>query len=278
MNEHHLQGLAILTSSEVQASIAAVRRIAGYELTADLREPFLYFHSFITGPPIPAYISAWRSSPGLEHWYRQHVDGILSDAQRALSAAHYHANRLKDMERDIVDALSTIDFANAIPLGSTVGVGGTDRMDFEYHAFIFAARRSLDYMTKGIAAYFRQTFHSFRNLPSTLQRFSNNPVAMSLVAAHAKVAPDVAFLLSDGSNKSVRDLIAHYRHVDVGALNLTHNGLFFAGGGENLNLSPSGNVKFEIGEAIDARLRDLQSALTAMIHAFVDAAQTVENT
>lgn len=267
------QLLGIYQSREVQQAIATVREIAGFELPETLREPFLYFHAFITKPP--AYIESWRANPKTEHWYIKHVDGVLTSTQQALSACYYHADRLKAMESEIVAALSSIDFEKAIPSNSAVGVGGTSRMDFEYHAFVFAARRMLDYLTRGLASYFKQEFHSFHSLPKVLGRFSTNPVGIAILAARERSEPRATFVMSEGADRSIRDLIAHYKHIDVGTVNLTSRGLSFAGGGENLK--PGGDVSFTaIGDAIDARLNDLQSIVSDVLHSFVDAARAVD--
>lgn len=275
MDQEFHGGLGVLFSKEVQDSINAVRRIAGYKLDVPLREPFLYFHRFITDP-VPKYIKVWRSDPKEEHWYLQHAGGVLSNAQSAFGASHYHMTRLVQIESDVEAALSKIDFQSVIPTGSAVGVGGTNRMDYEYHAFVFAARRSLDYLTLGLAAYFRETFNSFRRLPKSIGQHRNEPVAVALLKVQARVAPRLGFLLSDGADKSIRDLIAHHRHVDVGTLNLTNKGLSFVGGGEKLNMPQPEGLRLQIRDAITARFDDVKDAITEVTHAFVDAARVVD--
>ena len=55
-----INSLGMFFSPEMQACLAKVREIAGYDLSAEHKVPFLVFHKFITDPqPEPPRVS-WR--------------------------------------------------------------------------------------------------------------------------------------------------------------------------------------------------------------------------
>ena len=59
-----------------------------------------------------------------------------------------------------MECLAKRDLVN-IPASTTIGLGNTLVWDFEYQAYVLSFRRCLDYLTRGIAAFFKQEFHPF---------------------------------------------------------------------------------------------------------------------
>jgi hypothetical protein len=265
------RGLKLLSSAEIREAPSAIRSIASYELSASARKSFLAFHSFVTGDPPPQYITRWRSDADLEHWYKDHVGGILDNVQNALAAAYYHRDRLVSIESALNSILKRIDFQSAIPRESTVAVGGTLKLDFEYQAFVLASRRCLDYMTRALAAYFQHKFHSFHKMPKALRGF-HSPVGIRLSSTCAAHTDAVAFLLPHNGTKSIRDLISHYYHVQAGIINLTTDGFVFAGGGEKINLRTGPGQALLLSQIIDERLAALQLCVDEHIYGFIEAA------
>ena len=98
----------------------------------------------------------------------------------------------------------------AIPLNATIALGNTLIWDFEYQAYVLSYRRCLDYLTRGIAAFFKHEFHSFRKLNRSLQGLQPASVSNALSEVYSRHAERLSFALSDGDRKSVRDTITHY--------------------------------------------------------------------
>jgi hypothetical protein len=160
------------------------------------------------------------------------VNGVLGDVRGALAAAHYHASRLGEIEANVSAILSNSSFRERLG-NSVMGLGGTRKMDFEYHAFVLAYRRCLDYLAGALASYFKTEASSFRTFPKSIANSKMPDVAKSLCEAHARHVQALAFVLAEG-RKSVRHRIAHYDFVSAGCVNLTPQGFFLAGGGEEL--------------------------------------------
>jgi hypothetical protein len=258
---------------EIVRCMNAIRQLADYDIAQDRAASFLRFHRFITSPQ-PRYIADWRADPKLERkWYHSHVNGVLGDVRGALAAAHYHASHLGEMEAKVSTILANSSFRERLG-NSVMGLGGTRKMDFEYHAFVLAYRRCLDYLAGALASYFKTEASSFRTFPKSITNSKMPDVAKSLCEAHARHVQALAFVLAEG-RKSVRHRIAHYDFVSAGCVNLTPQGFFLAGGGEEL--APPGHPRgATLAAALDERLDRLHVCVDDMIDSFVEAARTRE--
>lgn len=253
----------------------AVEAVAGYTASPDTQRGFLRFHAFFSSAPPPKYLAAWRADPKLEHWWRQHIDGVHVNARNAFSCVLYHRDRLLEIEDNMISVLENIPFQGAIAEGAVAGLGNTLKWDFEYQAFVLAARRCLDHLTLGLMAYFRLKHHSFNKLPTYLKNKHRADVSTELVRIHAEHAPRLAYVLSEGGNSnSVRDRIAHREHVGAGAINLKRTGVSFVGGGEDLK--PWENGEQRLGAVIQRRVDELLECVNAFIDGFIAAVSAHE--
>lgn len=255
------------SSKEVQGCIQTVDAIAGYKLSDEDREPFLYFHKYITDPQ-PDFITSWRQEPKLEKWYHRFVNGFLMDVQNALACVCYHHERLCFIENTILSEIEKHNYQKALG-NSTVGLGNTLVWDFEYQAFILAFRRCLDYLARAVCNYFKNDFHSFRRLGEYLQKLGKDEITNPIVVIHQKYKDDFEFVLSEGDRKSLRDKITHYEYVPVGTINLSSRGFMLAGGGENLGFGEEGSPVL-LSEAINNHLINIKACTHEMIHSLVD--------
>lgn len=256
---------------DVQGCLSAVESIVGFKLAEVDRQPFLYFHNFISNPQ-PAFITAWRANPKLEQWYHRFVNGFLGDVQNALACVLYHHGRLKAIENSVIEIVEKLDCAGVLQ-NSTIALGNTLVWDFEFQAFVLAYRRCLDYLTRAICTYFRQEFHSFRRLDSFLGKAKPNSVARPLIPIHEKYSLLFQFALSEGNRKkSLRDTISHYTYLPVGVINLVgKRGLMLAGGGgEQLGVSqlPGGE---KLSDVLDRHVDNLRGCIREMVYQLVDS-------
>lgn len=260
--------LALVAAPEAVQAMAAAERIAGFDIPSGRQAAFQRFHASISDPP-PAYVTAMRSTPASEKWYHRHVNGVLGDVRGALAAAHYHKDNLARIERDLLAALAGCGLVERMGR-STMALGATRKLDFEYQAFVLACRRALDYLAGAVGAYFRTEASSFRSLPRTLRSASPAPVAHAVVAAHGRHAAALDFIMAEG-RRSVRNRIAHYEFVSAGSINISRRGLMLVGGGEELRIgaAPSGAA---LDEVLAARLDQLHACVDDVLASFVSAA------
>lgn len=265
--------MAAAFSPEIQAATAGVRAIAHFDIGEEQAQPFLRFHSFITQPQ-PRFITEWREDPKREYRYRVLVGGVLDHVRGALGAVEYHRGKLLDLENKINAFLEYVDFKNVLG-ASTMGLGGTAKLDFEYQAYVLAYRRCLDYLTRALAAYFGRPNHSFREMRTkALHRAKPEMVAEALSEVHAKFEPMFGFVMTNDGDTSVRDRIAHTEGVGAGCINLSRMGVCLAGGGEDLRgWGPTGG---RLSEALAIRTANLHECVGTMLDEFIGSTIKVE--
>lgn len=125
--------------------------------------------------------------------------------------------------------------------GTAVAGGNTRRMNFEYQAFVFALRRTLEYFAVSVGAFFKHDVHRIPKLAHIISgaepRDISEKVSLVLEESLRKLSD---ILPPDNKERSVRDQLAHWRAVDAGVFNITRaygsNRILIAicGGGENL--------------------------------------------
>jgi hypothetical protein len=168
---------------EITRCIKAIERLVGYRIPGERFDSISRFHTFITSPQ-PKYVTAWRADPRLEQkWYRAHVGVILNSVPRVLAAAHYHAERLGELETTVTELLEASSFKERLSPTMSLGPGSNDKMDFEYQAFVLAYRRCLDYLAGALASYFKIEANSFRTLPKSIAKGKPAKVAEAISKA-----------------------------------------------------------------------------------------------
>jgi hypothetical protein len=269
MDDSMRAALEALVGPEISKCMFAIQEIAGYELNIVDRQPFLYFHEYLTNPE-PAFISEWRADQRFEKWYHRFVNGMLNDVKNTLACVLYHHERLRGIESSVISVVERLQNCTPPLLGSTMSFGNTLVWDFEYQAFILAFRRCLDYLARAICTYFRNDFHSFRRLASFLDKSAPAIIGRSLSPLITKYYEKFDFVLSEGTRKSVRDKISHYEYVPAGTVNLGPHGFMFVGGGEELGIS--GNFSDTcLTTTLSRHVDDLRECIREVTIAFVDA-------
>ncbi|KIX22448.1 hypothetical protein SY27_00935 [Flavobacterium sp. 316] len=233
MKDYRNEELERLASNEMLTEcFKFIESVLGYKLSAIDKQPFLFFHNFITNPQ-PEFISNWRNDSKREIWYHKFTNRILGDVQNAFPCVLYHFDKLVDLENSLLSGVEKYNYRKIISQNSGMGGGNTLIFDFEYQAYILAFRRCLDYLARAICSYFMQDYNSFRTLGEFLKKINRPIVAEPLITLHEKYSQNFDFVLSDGERKSVRDIISHYEFVSVGTINLSKRGIVIAGGGKN---------------------------------------------
>jgi len=256
--------LRILLPGKLGKSVIAVNEIAGIAPIAEVqRLGFTIFHEYFTNPQ-PDWVTELRANERTHKWYLKLADGIFSNTQGARRAVQYHLDRITEVECEVENYLERHDFSK-IPKGTCHAIGNTQKLDVEYHAFVYAYRRTLEYFASGLAAYFRTECNSFKDLPKALNRpKATTEIYEPLLQVYEKYKYRFNFVLSYENARSVRDTISHYEFVSAGTFNLTCEGLRLVGGGENLNHSDA-----------PSRLCDVLSEKTAFLDAYLNESLSV---
>jgi hypothetical protein len=246
-----------------------VESILGYKLSATDRQPFLYFHTYLTNPQ-PEFIKNWRDDPKKENWYQKFSNRILGDVQNAFPCVLYHYEKLIGLENSLFTGIEKFNYREVFGSNSSMGGGNTLIFDFEYQAYILAYRRCLDYLARAIGTYFMQDFNSFRKLGEHLEKLNRPITTEPLIKVHEKYRSSFEFVLSDGARKSVRDVISHYEFVSLGTINLSKRGIVIAGGGKN-DFILYGERNLLLSEILQKQVSDLRLCIREFIYTYVDS-------
>jgi hypothetical protein len=202
-----------------------VERVAGFSLPPSLDRLFSQHRKYFAVNPI-ADLDGTK-------WFKKYSGAMFHSCQGAVTAVLYHQSNLSQLERNVLSFRQLSKLLERLDR-TTIGGGKTQKLDFEYQAFVFAFRRSLDYFARGVACLLKQEFPSFRRLPVILERNRDRKWVQDLLIIHGKYVPLLGTFLSDETKRSTRDELAHYCHVPAGCLNVNAKGVCLFGGGEDL--------------------------------------------
>lgn len=210
--------LDIVLGPVLGGACGELRREVDFDIPQADQQPWVQFIEWTnTRPP---FVARWRADERQERrCYARLVDAI--DASRsAYVGAIYHLDRVRTIEMKVREILSGYDFHSALPKGSSAAIGRCRQADFEYQAFIFAYRRSLEYLAWGLSTYFAAETDSFKKF-GRVGTWKPEPVAQAMAASYSRHIDKFEFALSAERGRSVRDRLAHKEfipafHVNVG--------------------------------------------------------------
>jgi hypothetical protein len=246
-------------------AIEEIAAVADFELSNEAGRPFVEFVQWANSRP--AFIAQWRANPVTERRDYIRFMTVTDGARSAYAAACYHLGRLTQIETAVNSVLSRYDFTKQLPPNSVAGIGRMRQLDFEYHAFVLACRRCLDYLAWGLSTYFKQQQNSYRKFGKALASAHPTPVAAALKAVYNRHSQKFEFVMGDERGKSLRDRISHNEFVQAATINVGIAGHRFVGGGENLRLSdPTDNRS--LSEILNGRATDLHTCISDFLTTF----------
>ncbi|MBI4458347.1 hypothetical protein HY633_05270 [Candidatus Uhrbacteria bacterium] len=180
-----------------------------------------------------------ENSSGGRDYYRIFSDTI-PHVRQGLTACYYHLENVENLERKIGEIALEHLPKLSMPKNSTIAGGDTNRLDAEYHAFLFGLRRTLDYFANSAAAYFRVSTWGITNLEKAIAGKDPAPVRDRISGRIRKAKPELTSVIGDGTGrKTPRDKAAHREFVSAGVINMMRVGdnysVVICGGGEGLN-------------------------------------------
>ncbi|MDG6094072.1 hypothetical protein LOC54_02900 [Acetobacter sp. AN02] len=248
---------------------------AGFEISEEGARPFVDFVRWINTRP--QFISEWRSETKTEQTLYPRFMTVTHGVRSAYSAVCYHLMRIKEIEASVDTILSKYDFSSQFNPNQIAAFGNMRQLDFEYHAFVIAYRRCLDYLSWGFSTYFKQSQNSYKKFKKTLERAQPRSVAEALMAVYEKHIEKFSFVIGTERGQSLRDRIGHSEFVPAATINVGSNGHRFVGGGENLRISdPNDDRKFSV--ILDGKAHDLHKCISDFLYQFKDSVISFENT
>jgi hypothetical protein len=227
-----------LLTSEVLDSVAR------FELPETVESQVRAIGAQVHGEPKKRSLARLRPSrPNGVDWLERLSRGFES-TNEGLAASHFHYRRIREIEEKIREAcMSHAEAFRVLNPHGTFGFGSRP-LSFEYAAFTFAVRRTLDYLAICIGSYFKTQSYSIRRVADAIDgQFP--ATARKRVQRRLRPQRLVALIGDPSANrKSVRDELAHYRAIDSGVFNVRwdHESqglqIVLVGGGEDLPAFP----------------------------------------
>jgi hypothetical protein len=231
----------------IQAKLTQLNRIAGLDMPPYMGEWHRLTYAALCRKPPPDPLLALTTEGGAgRDWHKAFYGVTIVSLTESLIACSYHAQNICQLESAVVTTASQL-YQGTLQPGTALGGGNIRRIEFEYHAFVFAYRRSWEYLGRAVGFFFKQNIRSVKDFQSesAAQRIRTSPRGKELPDVADKVVRLIQTLLKEDAGsfssehkRSVRDRLAHYEHVSAGTLNVTNTGeglrVALFGGGEEL--------------------------------------------
>jgi hypothetical protein len=184
---------------------------------------------------------------------------MLSHA--GLLAAYYHRDRIEEIEREVVRRIRSA-WPRGRPPGTSMSLA-MPVLGHEFVAYLLAARRTLDYLARGVATCFnRPSVYRISKLSSGLADAKPADLAVAVGQVCADIAVRFPHLLSREGDRSDRDTAAHYWPIEPAHLLIIE----FPNGRVGIELRDAGQGYLQTPNDIDSsRMSRDEPALAAVI-------------
>lgn len=194
------------------------KSVLGYDLPRDLALVFRNIHARITDdsllethPHLSSKKHRSRDWRGILH------NAILGSCQRQAAQCLYHLNNLISLENLAINLIHTRNPKLAANQSMALSA---EKIDFEFHALVTALKVYLSYTAGAIFAFFKQEHYSFNHYKSNLRTKQPERYSTAIAKLLDEQWPRLSLFYSIEDRRSVRDVIAHYRYVGAGWINI----------------------------------------------------------
>lgn len=222
-----LSRMTALDSWHHRASVmfAEIGKIAGFTPPSEMTSGFESLQKELL-ESVPLALS--HLSPSRENgpdWLARFRHAVLTSVQEGLYASLYHLTRAEQMETEILQTAVRHAPALAMPVGSAAGGGNSRALNFEYQAFAFATRRTLEYAGVATAAYFKAECHSIRHLASSVRGREPKEVSERLTLFLEETMPTFQDIIPEDkhNDRSLRDRLAHWESISAGSFGISRS-------------------------------------------------------
>lgn len=196
-----------------------VEAIAGFKLPHPTFGRFWALGNMINRTPLPDVLVRLRKDPdSTQDWLKTFTVATLTNIPDGLGASYYHLSNIEAIERGVT-ALA-VTHRHLWQPGQGVAGGNTARLDYEYQAFLFALRRTLEYLAKSVCAFFKQRHKSIKKVADTIKTAEPSDIRERVLATLKAGLDGLPSVLSLGPKRSPRDRLAHWETFDAGVLNI----------------------------------------------------------
>lgn len=212
----------------------------GFELPTKTKQKFQSISAhFNAQPPLPQLLRLKPVSESNKNWWHIFAESVLHSVQEGLAATYYHQKRVEILEQKIIKIAVAAIPELQLPKKSVLAPGSERQLNFEYQAYLFAIRRTLEYFAVSVGAFFKCDAHRIRTITETIrgrEPAENCEKVRKKITIALRNLTDI--LPPDKKIKGSRDILAHYKSVSAGTLNIANRESGYEirlwGGGERL--------------------------------------------
>ena len=155
-----------------------------------------------------------------ERWSK--VRRRTDEVRHSLAAAHYHQDNVVRIERRVDELIQKYKALTPVARGGGHFYSGlTNRFSFEYHAFVFASTRCLIYLSRAVGRAWDKRCPSLKSLKKNLSAPSRGSRGTEVLLSVLRTHEDgLNKMFSQGTQRSIRDWIAHESFLDAGSLHI----------------------------------------------------------
>jgi hypothetical protein len=133
----------------LEPMIRAVEREAGYWLPQEIHTRFIQIHHAIRNELAPHVCKLPQD------WVKRLKANIM-ETETGLKAVYYHMENISCLDDSILKAAyANVPDKASLPRAGLNAGHNTAKIDFEYHAFVLAAQRTLEYFALAVQAFFQ---------------------------------------------------------------------------------------------------------------------------
>lgn len=187
---------------------------------------------------------------------------------QGLLAAYYHGDRIASIETDVIQRVRAAPVKEMLPRGGTASTR-MPVLGHEFVAYLLAARRTLDYLARGVGSCFNQSsVYKITKLGSAVAHMPPRDLGARVAKETEDVIARFPHLLSEADGRlSDRDRVAHYWPIEPAYLLIVH----FPDGGIGLELQDGGHNYLPTYQDLDLeRMSHDEHPLTAAVESQLD--------
>ena len=254
-----------------------LERVAGYVPPTELSEPFSTLQQRLAEGLPGCLAHLQRLGSERVDWLHRFRSGVLGSLQEGVYASSYHLSRIQSMESQMLQiAKQFLPLLGKPVTSSGLGGGNSRALNFEYQAFAFALRRTLEYLAVAVASFFKSDCHSIRSLYRILDGATPVDRAVQIRAVLAEHMPALQDVIPSDkeARRSLRDRLAHWEAIPAGTFNVSRGpwgaSIGLAGGGHNLRHPMSMEPDPVFAELLSPLLHDQLDRTFALIWLCMD--------
>lgn len=139
--------------------------------------------------------------------------GSIENVNDGLAASYYHLSNVEKLEQKVISiAFEELPIIKS-PKGCCIAMDNSEKLGFEYIAFLSALRRTLEYLSVSVGAFFKQETHKFSSLAKSIKEREPKGISIQIDKKLQEHVTNLSDIYSESHGWAPRDIITHKKPV-----------------------------------------------------------------